>query len=316
LLGRVAVFTAVVVIAVCTALYFLFFAAPPVQKLSAMALPANAVSDPSYEPPTPTASPAPQQGQQDMEEHVITVNMEYDSGEGVYTGELKDGVPHGQGSFTMQKSESGLEWSYQGQWENGEITGQGVLEQPPFVFKGGFRSGLLDGACTVTDNGILRYQGMCKDGKLHGEGTLYTQSGRFLFSGSFERDMIVESAIARKTRGEAFAQDCDGMDEHLYADCFINEKTFGYPVAVWGYPIAMSEQKANGTIVIGHMGENEYPVCLVYRYGTDEPKMARDDWINAWGVVVGIYEYMDADGLTVACPKVEVVYWRSERNGF
>lgn len=71
----------------------------------------------------------------------------------------------------------------------------------------------------------------------------------------------------------------------------------------------MSEQQATGTIAIEHIAEDSYPVCLVYRYGVDEPKMTWDDWINAWGVVVGTYEYEDADGLTVTCPKIEVIYW-------
>lgn len=103
-------------------------------------------------------------------------------------------------------------WSYEGQWENGEITGEGVMIQDSFVFAGSFRGGLLNGSCEITDNGVLRYRGMCQDGKLHGRGTLYPKSGRLVFEGAFENDMLAESEADRKKRGEAFKPECDNMD--------------------------------------------------------------------------------------------------------
>jgi hypothetical protein len=136
-----------------------------------------------------------------------------------------------------------------------------------------------------------------------------------LFEGEFDNDMLVENATSRQARGEAFKPECVDMDEMLYDGCMAEDNTFGYPVAVWGFSLAMGEQDANGTIVIGHMGENSYPVCLVYRYGADEAKMTGDDWINAWGVVAGLYEYVDSDGLTVTCPMIEVVCWNNEQEG-
>jgi len=247
----------------------------------------------------------------------ITVSMDYDSGEGVYTGEVNgDGAPHGQGRFTMQKSDNKKNWSYKGQWASGKITGEGVMTQDDFVFTGSFKSGLMDGYCEITDSGILRYKGMCKGGKLHGQGTLYTSSGKLLFEGEFKNDMPVESVAARQARGAAFKPECENMDEQLYDGCMAEDNTFGYPVAVWGFPLAMGEQASSGTIVIGHMGEDSYPVCLVYRYGVDEPKMTSDDWINAWGVVTGLYEYVDSDGLTVTCPMVEVVCWDNSMENY
>ena len=245
----------------------------------------------------------------------ITVSMAYDSGEGIYTGEVKDGVPHGLGSFEMLSSGKGSSWSYEGQWENGEVTGEGTMTQGTYVFVGGFKSGLLTGSCEITDNGVLRYRGMCQNGKLHGQGTLYAKSGMLLFEGTFDNDMLVESAAARQARGESFIPECDDMDEMLYEACMAEDNTFGYPVAAWGFSLAMGEQTANGTIVIGHMGNDSYPICLVYRYGLDEHKMNGDDWINAWGVVGGTYEYVDADGLTVTCPMIEVVCWNNEQEG-
>ncbi len=261
--------------------------------------------------PAKTAATSPPSTQALMVSNkTITVSMDYDSGEGVYTGEVdSDGSPNGQGRFTMQQSDTGENWSYEGQWVSGQITGKGVMTEGDFIFKGSFISGLMDGNCEITDSGILRCKGMCSGGKLHGEGTLYTESGTLIFEGVFENDMLVESAADRKKRGEAFMPECVAMDALLYDLIMDSKDAMDYPVSVWGFPTAMSEQQATGTIAIEHIAEDSYPVCLVYRYGVDEPKMTWDDWINAWGVVVGTYEYEDADGLTVTCPKIEVIYW-------
>lgn len=44
--------------------------------------------------------------------------------EGLYTGEVLNGVPHGYGVFTTVNS-SGEPWHYLGQWENGVECGEG-----------------------------------------------------------------------------------------------------------------------------------------------------------------------------------------------
>ncbi len=264
---------------------------------------------------SPSDQPQPTQVET-LSEQTITISMDYDSGTGVYTGEVNnDGMPNGHGRFSMQTSDTGKNWSYEGKWENGVIAGEGVMKQDDFIFTGSFKSGLLDGYCEITDGGILRYKGICAGGKLHGQGTLYTSSGMLLFEGEFQNDMLAESTEIRQAHGAAFKPQCQDMDDMLYAACLAQANTFGYPVAIWGFPLAMGDQFANGTIVIGHMGEDSYPVCLVYRYGVDEPKMTAYDWINAWGVVSGLYEYVDDDGLTVTCPMIEVVCWNNEQEG-
>ena len=321
-LGLVAIVTAAVVVIVCAASYFLFFAdnepSPQiVMKPSTMItespnkVTASAEATQTIEP---TALPA-EEPKETVGNQTIIVSMAYDSGEGIYSGEVKDGAPHGLGSFEMLSSDNGKSWRYEGLWENGEVTGEGTMTQGTFVFTGSFKSGLLNGGCEITDNGVLRYRGMCQNGKLHGQGTLYTKSGMLLFQGAFDNDMMVESATSRQARGEAFIPECEDMDALLYAACLDGYDTMDYPTAVWGFSLAMGEQAANGTIVIGHMGDDSYPVCLVYRYGVDEPKMTGDDWINAWGVVAGTYEYVDGDGLTVTCPMIEVVCWNNEQEG-
>jgi hypothetical protein len=51
-----------------------------------------------------------------VSDQTITVSMAYDSGEGIYTGAVKGGVPHDQGSFEMLSSNNGNSWRYEGRW--------------------------------------------------------------------------------------------------------------------------------------------------------------------------------------------------------
>lgn len=323
-LGIVALITSVVVVIVCTASYFLFFAyqsthlSDTVYTTDLLQKPSDILTqeDAEYDTPdisSPSGHSTAEQAVEMVDSRTITVNMAYDSGEGIYTGEVNSaGAPNGKGSFIMVDSDTNTSWSYNGQWADGVITGEGTMTQDDFIFSGSFQSGLLDRYSEIKDHGILRYAGMCKEGQLHGEGTLYTCSGLLLFEGEFDSNMLVESETARHERGTAFQLECADMDDELYDACIAEAGMFGLPVTVWGFPWAMSEQTAKGTVIIYQMGDEALPVCLVYRYGVDEPKMTSDNWISAWGVVAGVYEFTDGDGLTVTCPKIEVVYWENE----
>lgn len=44
--------------------------------------------------------------------------------DGLYTGEVKGGIPHGYGVFVTENS-SGVSWHYLGEWESGKMCGQG-----------------------------------------------------------------------------------------------------------------------------------------------------------------------------------------------
>lgn len=43
---------------------------------------------------------------------------------GTYSGETMNGIPNGFGVFETTNS-SGINWHYIGQWENGEMSGEG-----------------------------------------------------------------------------------------------------------------------------------------------------------------------------------------------
>jgi hypothetical protein len=74
-----------------------------------------------------------------------------------YVGETRDGVFHGQGTYTW-----GMGNKYVGEFENGKMHGQGT-----FTFDSGDE-----------------YVGQMKEGKFHGQGT-YTWSGGLKFTGEW-----------------------------------------------------------------------------------------------------------------------------------
>ena len=167
-------------------------------------------------------------------------------------------------------------------------------------------------------NDLIRILAETAQGDVHVETYVvvhYAKSGTLIFTGLFENDMLVESEMEREKRGESFKLQCEDMDELMYDACMAEDNIFGYPVHIWGFPLGMAEQAASGTVVLGHFADDSYPVCLLYRYAVDEPKMIGDDWVNAWGVVTGLFAYTDANGNPAICPQVEVVCWDNEQEG-
>ena len=51
------------------------------------------------------------------------VTLEYEGG--IYKGEVSNGVPHGQGTWTHPDG-----WKYVGEWNDGQYDGQGTLTSP------------------------------------------------------------------------------------------------------------------------------------------------------------------------------------------
>lgn len=321
ILGRTAALTTIAVVIICTASYFLFFAEPRptdtagTARQSSSSQAANQTTQntskaSSTTTPVVTAT-APAATALTAQDVAITARLGGAERQGVYSGEINsEGLPHGQGVF--RETDSGVERSYEGSWVSGQATGTGVLSEGSYVFSGSFADGSTNGSCRITDGGILRYEGECLNGSLHGQGSLYTKSGTLMYTGEFDQDMLLESATDREARGLAFAPACAGMDELLYAEAMAGDALFGEPVVVWGSPLGLSKQGASGTIILAHMDDEQYPICLLYRYGVDEAKISGSDYVNAWGVLIGQFEYEDANGLLSTCPMVEVIYMRPD----
>ena len=97
--------------------------------------------------------------------------------DGKYVGEIRNGVPNGQGTLT---SPNGL--MYVGEFKNGKGHGQGTFTSPDGIqYHGEWKDGKIDGQGTLTSPDGKKYDGEWKDNKMDGQGTMvYPDGGKYV----------------------------------------------------------------------------------------------------------------------------------------
>ncbi|KAL7537129.1 hypothetical protein ACHAXR_007607, partial [Thalassiosira sp. AJA248-18] len=105
------------------------------------------------------------------------VKIKYE--QGVYEGELKNGNPHGNGTFTDVNGFMFLNGTvYKGDFRNGKPHGNGEMKhENGDVYEGKFKNGMLHGNGTYTGVSGAVYKGQYKDDKRHGNGTIKYRTG-------------------------------------------------------------------------------------------------------------------------------------------
>lgn len=139
--------------------------------------------------------------------------------EGLYTGEVQNGVPHGYGVFVTENS-SGVPWHYLGEWDAGEMTGQGGQywdigkSQVGTYESNDFMVGMIHSEASLNgwidfrldEDGYAHVKDYRMDGTIifdgyadpvtgvYKKGTFYTKDGKVFFSGEigegFNWDLI------------------------------------------------------------------------------------------------------------------------------
>ena len=101
--------------------------------------------------------------------------------DGKYVGDIENGEPIGQGTFTWSDGEK-----YVGEWKDGRKSGQGTLTlSSGNKYVGEFKDGIYHGQGTFTWSDGDKYVGEFKDGKKHGQGT-YTFSDEKKYVGEWK----------------------------------------------------------------------------------------------------------------------------------
>ena len=86
---------------------------------------------------------------------------------GTYTGEVSDGVPNGEGTWTLPDGKN-----FVGNWKDGVPHGHGTYTFPDGrKYVGEYRGGKLNGQGTYIHHDGRKYVGEFKDGRYHGQGT-------------------------------------------------------------------------------------------------------------------------------------------------
>jgi hypothetical protein len=106
--------------------------------------------------------------------------------DGQYVGDVKDGVPHGRGKLTYYPGE--VRKKYEGQWENGQFHGRGILKfSNGDQFEGQWENGLQHGEGLRTLANGTKYEGSFERGNRHGKGTCNYANGD-TYVGDWEND--------------------------------------------------------------------------------------------------------------------------------
>lgn len=134
-------------------------------------------------------------------ESALELTLEFSFGErtGSYRGEVKDGLPHGQGSFTSQNADGGA-WTYAGEWDMGHWNGKGRSEWEDGTYhEGEYQNDVAEGQ-GVRGTETERYEGTFRNGVI-AEGKYYYKDV-LLFEGEFD------PATGRPVKGRLY--DLDG----------------------------------------------------------------------------------------------------------
>lgn len=104
---------------------------------------------------------------------------------GVYTGELKDGLPDGYGEW----EDTIYGKRYSGFWRNGDRDGTGIYTCGDTCYKGTFSRGKYDGSGLLYVGDSLAYSGQWTDGKRDGKGLTTNIDGNTV-SGTWSLDTL------------------------------------------------------------------------------------------------------------------------------
>lgn len=103
---------------------------------------------------------------------------------GQYKGDTSEGLRHGRGQYTFANAF----FSYNGQWYNGVMHGEGALSmRDGGEYEGQFVNGAMTGQGMRRFADGATYSGQFEEGELHGEGTYISSEGE-QYEGSYARN--------------------------------------------------------------------------------------------------------------------------------
>ncbi|GHV55857.1 hypothetical protein FACS1894182_01110 [Bacteroidia bacterium] len=111
----------------------------------------------------------------------------------IYTGQLKEGVPHGLGIAFYPENDKDKRVRYEGAFINGKREGKGVLVyQDSTKYEGDFANDTYNGRGTMTYSDGNVYSGGFKDGHQEGYGRFYDVEKGDTIKGNFKDDKYID----------------------------------------------------------------------------------------------------------------------------
>jgi hypothetical protein len=265
---------------------------------------ATPTEEPSFESP-------PAEEAEVVENLPLTLSFTFGDNEGIYSGEMKGGLPNGQGTFSSE-SPDGFAWTYEGMWTDGHFSGEGVISWEDGYARGGeYANDEVNGTGWQSWDGAMEYEGGYADSEFQGNGTLYNYYGTVIYSGPFNHGRMQESAQERDARVEAFRGQCAPYTyEEMVAACDGGTELFAvFTGTVYEVDAEDYENESNPAWVYielppGEGGQMEY-VTVRYWMSEGETLPEVGQAVTVWGTTRKNYEYYDDNGNEWSEPSIE-----------
>lgn len=246
---------------------------------------------------------------QSVKNETMTLSLASGQETGTYTGQLVQGLPQGEGVFTVAATKNKIAWTYDGNWEKGHFQGAGETTwEDGFVQEGNYQDDLLNGqGKEYLDENQLVYEGNYTEGKYDGQGTLYNYYGDVIYQGPFAMGYYNETAAERKTRLDPFkAQASELSYTEIYDNA--NNQT-GKKVKLTGRVYQVYENYENQQYYCDFLMDlNDDPnqmVQVYYRLNSGEKPLVENQMVTVWGTVEYLYTYTSDSGKEYTVPNVE-----------
>lgn len=203
------------------------------------------------------------------------VLFEGDLGGGLYDGDLKDGKPEGQGTFSSYGK------TYTGAFVNGLPEGQGVLVYDDGMkYKGSFKGGVYDGYGEIVFVSGSEYEGSFKNGAFDGQGTMSHVNGD-VYTGSFKNGEYDGYGVYKNADGYTYEGSWAGGEKHGKGTGYAYVDN-NHDVAREGKNYIINFNYENGLMVPG-----TYEMIVYRKDGTVETEYretapSRDHFLGEW----------------------------------
>lgn len=173
-----------------------------------------------------------------------------------YYGELRNGIPNGQGSLARTKSD-GSKWYYKGSFKAGKTDGYGVATWSDGAsYKGSYKAGRYDGYGVFTWSSGDLYKGSFKVGKMDGYG-VYMRFDGSSYKGNLKANVedgygVFTSTAGLKFCGNWVSGKLDGKTEHDF------ESMTSSPYRCNKKPVDFTYTDPENPITMGPTDEWEY----------------------------------------------------------
>ena len=257
--------------------------------------------------PISEPTPAPTPTNETVIEKEMTLQFSFGERTGIYTGEIAEGMPNGEGKFTTLNDEN-IGWFYEGKWANGHFEGLGTtVWDDGFKETGEYKNDELEGPGQEFWNGVMVYDGNYQNGIYNGQGTLYNDRGDVVYAGSFNNGYFQESAEQREARLTPFKQSCKEM---AYADYYISaDNETGDKLKLTGEIFQVYEQDETEPyfcdfLMYAENNENQI-VQVYYRLNDGEPRLEDGQTVTVYGTVEYLYSYVSKSEEDISAPHIE-----------